>query len=135
MGRRRAWRVWRLGLRALPARALAAGCTRSSQASPQRGTAVVAFVDFSASVGGNDRVAFKRQIEKQILPWLQPGASFLLAPIHDKTLTEFRPLVEGELPPPAQFNGWRNNVIKSNRQAKETEARFVQVKEKPPTRP
>jgi len=48
----RPWMVWLLGLLALPALALAAGCTRSSQASPQRGTAVVAFVDFSASVGG-----------------------------------------------------------------------------------
>ena len=129
MRRQRPWMVWLLGLLALPALALAAGCTRSSQASPQRGTAVVAFVDFSASVGGNDRAAFKREIEKQILPWLQPGDSFLLAPIHDKTLTEFRPLVEGELPPRAQFNGWMNNVIKFNRQAKETDARIVQVKE------
>jgi hypothetical protein len=124
------WRMaWLLGLMALPALVLATGCTRSSQAAPQRGTAVVAFVDFSASVGGGDRVAFKREIEKQVLPWLEPGDSFLLAPIHDKTLTEFRPLAEAELPPRAHFNGWMNNVIKFNRQAKETDAQIVQVKE------
>ncbi len=124
---RMAWLLWLLA--ALPVLALATGCTRSSQAAPQQGSAVVIFVDFSDSVGGSDRAAFKREIEKQILPWLQPGDSFLVAPINDKTLTQFRPLVEAELPPRAQFNGWMNNVIKFNRQAKETDARIVQVKE------
>lgn len=124
------WRMaWLLWLMALPALILATGCTRSSQAAAQPGTAVVIFVDFSDSVGGNDRVGFKREIEKQILPWLQPGDSFLVAPIHDKTLTQFRPLVEAELPPRTHFNGWLNNVIKYNRQAKETDARIIQVKE------
>jgi hypothetical protein len=118
-----------LGLLAVPFLALAAGCTRSSQAAAPRGTAVVVFVDFSDSVGGNDRVGFKREIEKQILPWLQPGDSFLIAPIHDKTLTEFRPLVEADLPPRPQFNGWLNNVMKYTREARETEARIAQVKE------
>jgi len=125
---------WRLalllGLAALPAFVLAAGgCTRSSQAAMHDGTAVVIFVDFSESVGGQDRSGFRREIEKQILPWLQPGDGFLLAPIHDKTLTQFRPLVEGELPPRPQFNGWMNNVIKFNREAKETEAKLAEVKE------
>ena len=118
-----------LGLLALPILALAAGCTRSSQAAAPRGTAVVVFVDFSDSVGGNDRVGFKREIDKQILPWLQPGDSFLIAPIHDKTLTEFRPLVEADLPQRPQFNGWLNNVMKYTREARETEARIAQVKE------
>jgi hypothetical protein len=119
-----------LALLALPALALAAGCTRSSlsQAIPQKGSAVVVFVDFSSSVGGNERAGFKREIDKQILPWLQPGDSFLVASIHDKTLTEFRPLVEAELPPRPQFSGWANNVIKFNREAKETDARIIQVK-------
>jgi hypothetical protein len=117
-----------LGVVALPALLLAAGCTQSSQADVQRGTAVVIFVDFSESIGGADRAGFKREIDKQILPWLQPGDSLMIAPIHDKTLTEFRPLVEAELPARPQFNGWLNNVMKHNKAAKETEARIVQVK-------
>jgi len=122
--------AWGLALLALPALLLGTGCTRSSQAAQQqRGTAVVIFVDFSDSVGGNDRVAFKREIDKLVLPWLQPGDSLLIAAIHDKTLTEFRPLVEAELPPRPHFNGWLNNVIKYNRATKETDARIVQVKE------
>jgi hypothetical protein len=123
---RLAWLLW---LMALPALALASGCTRSTQAAGHQGTAVVVFVDFSDSVGGMDRTGFRREIEKQILPWLEPGDSFLVAPIHDKTLTQFRPLVEAELPPRPQFNGWMNNVMKFNREAKANEAKIVQVKE------
>jgi len=50
---------------ALPAIVLTTGCTRTSQAEAQRGTAVVIFVDFSESIGGTDRAGFKREIEKQ----------------------------------------------------------------------
>ena len=126
---RLAWLLW---LMALPALVLAAAsCTRSSQAAAggHQPTAVVIFVDFSDSVGGMDRSAFKREIDKLILPWLEPGDSFLIAPINDKTLTGFRPLVEAELPPRPQFNGFMNNVMKFNREAKATEAKLVQVKE------
>jgi len=119
--------IWLLGLLAFPALLLTTGCTRSSQAAAERGTAVVIFVDFSDSV--TDRAGFKREMEKRVFPWLQPGDSILIAPIHDKTLTEFRPLVEAELPPRPQFNGWLNNVIKYGKEAKQTEARIVQVKE------
>src|SRR5687767_15530009 len=114
---------------ALPALVLTTGCTKSSQAEAQRGTAVVIFVDFSESIGGADRAGFKREIEKQVLPWLQPGDSILIAPITDKTLTEFRPLVEADLPARPQFNGWVNNVMKHNKASKETDAQIVQVKE------
>ena len=108
--------IWLLGLLAFPALLLTTGCTRSSQAAAERGTAVVIFVDFSDSV--TDRAGFKREMEKLVFPWLQPGDSILIAPIHDKTLTEFRPLVEAELPPRPQFNGWLNNVIKYGKEAK-----------------
>jgi hypothetical protein len=115
-------------LLALPA-LLLTGCTKASQADVQRGTAVVIFVDFSESIGGADRAGFKREIEKQVLPWLQPGDSIMIAPITDKTLTEFRPLVEAELPARPQFNGWVNNVMKHNKASKDTEAQIVRVKE------
>ena len=137
MRRQQAARVrlaWLLWLMALPALVLASGgCTRSSQAAAGAGghepTAVVIFVDFSDSVGGMDRTGFKREIDKLIVPWLEPGDSLLIAPINDKTLTGFRPLVEAELPARPQFNGFMNNVMKFNREAKATEAKLVQVKE------
>jgi hypothetical protein len=116
-------------LLALPALVLSTGCTKSTQAEARRGTAVVIFVDFSDSIGGMDRTGFKRELEKQVLPWLQPGDSIMIAPITDKTLTEFRPLVQADLPPRPEFSGWVNNVMKFNKEKKETEARIVQVKE------
>ena len=127
---RLAWLLW---LMALPALVLAsASCTRSSQAAAggHEPTAVVIFVDFSDSVGGMDRTGFKREIDKLILPWLEPGDSFLIAPINDKTLTGFRPLVEAELPARPQFNGFMNNVMKFNREAKEIEAQTLLLKDK-----
>ena len=106
------------------------GCTtRASSATAQGGTSIVVFVDFSESVDGGARLALKREIDREILPSLEPGDSILIAPIHDKTLTDFRPLVEADLPARPQFNGWMNNVMKYHRQAKETEARIVHVKE------
>jgi hypothetical protein len=116
-------------LAALPALVLSTGCTKSTQADVHGGTAVVIFVDFSDSIGGMDRTGYKRELEKQVLPWLQPGDSVMIAPITDKTLTEFRPLVEADLPARPQFSGWVNNVMKFNKEKKETDARIVQVKQ------
>jgi hypothetical protein len=116
-------------LLALPALLLTTACTKSTQAEARPGTAVVIFVDFSDSIGGTDRSGFQRELDKQVLPWLQPGDSLMMAPITDKTLTEFRPLVEADLPARPQFNGWVNNVMKHNKEKKETEARIIQVKE------
>ncbi|MGH2398888.1 MAG: hypothetical protein ACRDF6_03505, partial [bacterium] len=118
-----------VALVATPVVFLAMGCAPSAPHAAQPGTAVVIFVDFSASVVGADRAAFKREIETQVLPWLDAGDKILIAPIHDKTLTEFRPFVEATLPARHQFNGWFDNVMKHNRQSKEVEAKLVQVKE------
>ena len=122
-------RIAELLLLALPALLLTTACTKSTQAEARPGTAVVIFVDFSDSIGGTDRSGFQRELDKQVLPWLQPGDSIMMAPITDKTLTEFRPLVEADLPARPQFNGWVNNVMKHNKEKKETEARIIQVKE------
>src|SRR5439155_312772 len=79
------------------------------------GTAVVIFIDFSASVTGEDRASFRREIEAEILPSLSAGDRLLIAPIHDKTLTDFRPLVDTSLPARPHFNGFLDNVLKFNR--------------------
>jgi len=109
---------------------LTTGCTRTSQAVPPSGTAVVIFVDFSESVRSEARALFKQEIETQILPSLLAGDRILIAAIDDKTLTEFRPLVEATLPLKPKFNGWLDNVLKYNRQTKDIDAQVVEVKEK-----
>ncbi len=109
---------------------LMTGCAPSTPATVQHGTAVVVFVDFSQSVSGEDRASFRQEIEREILPSLSAGDRLLIAAIHDKTLTDFRPLVDATLPAKPQFNGWLNNVLKYNRQAKEIEAQTLLLKDK-----
>jgi hypothetical protein len=106
------------------------GCRPSAQGASQAGTAVVIFIDFSGSITAEDRASFRHEIESDILASLSAGDKLLIAPIHDKTMTAFRPLVEANLPAPAQFSGWFDNVLKYNRQTKEAEGQLVQLKEK-----
>ncbi len=119
---------WML-LLAMQAVLLATGCTPSSQAAAGRGTAVVVFVDFSQSIRSEARGLFRQDIENRIIPSLSAGDRILIAPIHDKTLTEFRPLVEASFPSKPRFSGWFDNVLNYNRQVKEIEAQVVRLQE------
>ena len=94
------------------------------------GTAVIIFLDFSGSVRSNERAQFRREIETQIIPSLSAGDRLLIAAIHDKTLTKFRPLVQATLPATREFSGWRDNVLKYNRHVKEVEAQVLDLKDK-----
>src|SRR5712691_43455 len=109
---------------------LMTGCGRSALSAAESGTAVIIFIDFSGSVSGDDRASFRREIEAEILPSLSAGDRLLIAPIHDKTLTDFRPLVEATLPARPHFNGFLDNVLKFNRSAKELEAQILRLKDK-----
>ncbi len=101
-----------------------------SAAATSPGTAVIIFLDFSGSIKTDERALFKREIETQILPSLSAGDRLLMAPIHDKTLTEFRPLVQVSLPAKPEFSVWRDNVLTYNRRVKEVEARVLDLKAK-----
>src|SRR2546426_8963372 len=90
---------------------LMTGCGRSAPAAGQSGTAVVIFIDFSASVTGEDRASFRREIEAEILPSLSAGDPLLIAPIHDKTPTHFRPLLQAPLPAQPPLNGFLDNAF------------------------
>ena len=125
---RRRLTPWLLVL-ATPALLLTTGCTPSVPAAVRHASAVVVFIDFSGSISGDDRASYRREIEREILPSLSAGDRLLIAPIHDKTMTEFRPLVEITLPAKPQFSGWLNNVLKYNRDAKELESQVLRLKE------
>jgi hypothetical protein len=101
----------------------------SFAAAPQTAASVVIFVDFSASVAGDERAGYKRELERHVIPWLQAGDSILIAPIHDKTLTAFEPLVQVTIPTKPEFSGWFDNVLTYGRQQKEFEARIAKAKE------
>src|SRR5437879_12595697 len=126
---RRGLMLWLLAL-TTPVLLLTTGCTPSVPAAVRHAMAVVVCIDFSGSISGQDRVSFRREIESEILSSLAPGDRLLIAPIHDKTLTDFRPLVDATLPAKPDFNGWLNNVLKYNRQAKEVDAQSLHLKEK-----
>ena len=84
-------------------------------------TSVVVFIDFSGSIHGPARAAYRKDLETSILPFLAAGDRIMIAPIHDKTLTGFRPLAEASLPSMPQFNGFVDNTLKHAKQTKETE--------------
>ncbi len=113
-----------LGLRLLVVGVVVvAGCTPSSpgdEAVP--GKEVVIFVDFSESVRGDDRAFFEREVTQLILPTLDAGDRLLVAPINDRTLTSFYPLIEATFPPIPTFNGWMDNVMKHKRSVRKVEA-------------
>ena len=84
-------------------------------------TSVVVFIDFSASIQSPARAGYRRDLETNILPFLGAGDRIMIAAIHDKTLTGFRPLVEASLPAMPQFNGFVDNTLKHAQHTKETE--------------
>lgn len=91
-------------------------------------TTVVVFVDFSGSIQSTARVAYRRDLETSILPFLGPGDRILIAPIHDKTLTGFRPLAEATLPPLPQFNGFVDNTLKHAQHVKDVERQIAETR-------
>ena len=101
-----------------------------SAAATSPGTAVIIFLDFSGSIQSGERARYQREIETLILPSLSAGDRLLMAPIHDKTLTEFRPLVQVILPAKPEFSGWRDNVLTYKRRVKEVEMRVLDLKAK-----
>jgi hypothetical protein len=92
-------------------------------------TSVVVFIDYSGSIQGPARAGYRRELETSILPFLGAGDRLMVAPIHDKTLTGFRPLVEATLPPMPQFNGFVDNTLKHAKTVKETERVIATTRE------
>ncbi len=115
-----------LGLCAL---GLLAGCKGSSADRSSTGREIVIFVDFSESIRGDEQNLFLRDLEKSILPTLSAGDRIVIAPINDKTLTSFRPIVEATFPDPPAFDGWSDNLLKYNQQVKTVNAEVLRLKE------
>ncbi len=113
----------RLGIAGL---LLAAACNISAQPT---GTDILIFIDFSGSVGRESKASFEQDIQSLIIPSLSAGDRILIAPIHGRTLTDFRPLVDTTLPPEPEFNGWSDNVLKHKRDVAEITARVDELKE------
>jgi hypothetical protein len=109
---------------------LIAGCRLSaSTAAELPGTEYVVFVDLSQSIRPEDQKLFTAALTDQIIPTLEAGDRLLIAPITDRTLTGFSPLIDVTLPPLPPFNGWTDNLLKHKKQALEIEAQVPKIKE------
>src|SRR5437867_1409689 len=100
---------------------LTAGCSSSSHAMGS-GTEIIIFVDFSASIHRQDRTLFAQAIQNHIVPSLSACDRLPLAPITEKTLTEFHHLIDATLPPSHEVNAWLIKVLKYYQQERETRA-------------
>jgi hypothetical protein len=109
---------------------LLARAVGAAAAEPHAPTTVLVFVDFSGSVQGPERAAYRRDIETLIVPFLGPGDRILIAAIHDKTLTAFRPLAEATLTVIPEFNGFVDNRIRYNRKVAELERQTTETRER-----
>jgi hypothetical protein len=116
-------------LRSIVVVGLALLATQATASSAPVGTSIVVFIDFSGSIQSTERVGYRRELERDILPSLVPGDRIVIAPIHDKTLTAFRPLAEATLPATPSFSGWVDNVLKYKKQVKATEQEVSQTRE------
>lgn len=108
---------------------LTAGCIHASKATAPDGTEIVVFVDFSESIRRDGRALFQEDLANQIIPSLTSGDRILIAPITDKTLTEFRALIEASIPPKPEFKRWLNNPLIYKKQVNEFNTQVAQIKE------
>ena len=104
---------------------LATACKISTEPT---GTDILIFIDFSGSVSRESKSSFEEDIQSLIVPSLSAGDRILIAPIHGRTLTDFRPLVDTTFPPEPEFNGWSDNVMKHKFQVNEITARVDELK-------
>jgi hypothetical protein len=110
---------------------LSGACTKapaSVTGGPPHGTEVVVFIDFSGSIGTGDKALYEQDLANVILPSLGEGDRLIIAPISDKTFTDFHPMVEATFPSKPHFNGWMDNVLKYNQQVKDVDAQVAQLK-------
>ena len=108
---------------------LAAGYPSPSLATTPPGMELIIFVDFSGSIRKEDKKSYEQDLIKRVIPSLSAGDRLLVAPITEKTLTDFRPLIEVDFPPKPAFNGFMQNAMTYNRQVKEVDAEVARLKE------
>ena len=104
-------------------------CFVASEAVDTAANEIIIFVDFSESIRGENMSLIQRDFAELILPSLEPGDRILVAPINEKTLTSFHPLIDASLPPKPEFNGWADNTLKYNKDVEVVEEEVARVRE------
>ena len=120
--------TWMLAL-TLGVVTLTTACTSASEPTASPAKEIIIFIDFSESIRGDSWTLFERDLAKTILPSLSAGDRILVAPINDRTLTSFHPLVEASFPTNPSFNGWTDNTLQYAREVKKVEEQAEQIRE------
>lgn len=102
------------GARLLALSLLAAALFGCATSRPAR--VVLVFVDVSASV--KDSAAY-RDAWAKIVAALRPGDRLILAQISDRTYTDFRPMLDCQIP---RFSYWRDNKLVHDKQRQALQA-------------
>ena len=118
----------RLPLLLLAASLVGTACFVSSKATDSVAKELIIFVDFSESIRGENMSLIEHDFTELIIPSLEPGDSILVAPINEKTLTSFHPLVDTSLPSMPHFNGWADNTLQYNKEAKAVDEEVERVR-------
>lgn len=113
----------------LGASLLATACFVSSKKAASQGKGIVVFVDFSQSIRGENRGLIERDFAELIVPSLSAGDRILIAPINERTLTNFHPLLDETFPSKPEFNGWLDNTLQYNRAVEAVESQVDQLRE------
>ncbi len=108
---------------------LLTGCFLSAESTAEKGKEIVIFVDFSGSIGTQNRALIEEDFSDAIIPSLSAGDRILVAPINEKTLTSFHPLLDETFPPMPKFNGWLDNTMRYDRELKAIEGEVEELRE------
>ena len=119
----------RLSLLLLAGSLAGTACFVSSTAVDSVAKEIIIFVDFSESIRGKNMSLIQQDFAELILPSLEPGDRILVAPINEKTLTSFHPLIDATLPAKPAFNGWADNTLAYNKEVKVVEEEVARVRE------
>jgi len=109
---------------------LATACFVSVESPEAVGKEIIIFVDFSQSMGPENRALIEQDFEKLIIPSLEAGDQLLVAPINEQTLTSFYPLLAETFPKKPEFNGWFDNTLQYNKALKAVEEEVDVVQER-----
>ncbi len=91
--------------------ALLTGCFVSAESTRDAGNEIVIFVDFSGSMGAENRALIEHDFAHSIIPSLAAGDRILVAPINEETFTSFHALLDETFPPLPEFNRWMDNTM------------------------
>lgn len=108
---------------------LTTACFVSMESTASAGKNIIIFVDYSESIRAENRALIARDFENSIIPSLSAGDRILVAPINEKTLTNFHPVLDATLPSKPEFSGWSDNTLQYSRKVKEIDAEVDRIRD------